>query len=407
MPTAVAVQNALAGSSMIRKMFEEGLALKKQYGPDKVFDFSLGNPDVAPPEVFGQVLRSLASSPDEGVHGYMPNAGFPETREAVAEKVRREHGVRIDGSHVVMACGAAGALNVVLKTILNPGDEVIVSSPYFMEYRAYTENHGGRLVEVPAAADFTLDTEAIAAELRPKTAAVLINSPNNPTGRLYSAETLAALARVLRAHGERTGRPPYLVADEPYRELVYGGAAAAPVLCAYPHAIVVNSFSKSLSLPGERIGYIAVGPDIDDKKNLLAGFIYATRTLGFVNAPALMQRCIARLVHERVPLEVYARRREAFMQVLGGAGIAFSPPDGAFYLFARVPSSAGVGDAGHGEPGNDVAFCEHLKKYRILSVNGSSFHAPGWARFAYCVSETTIRASAAAFKEAVASFCPP
>ena len=394
MPAANAIREALGSQSMIRKMFEEGAVLKKQYGADKVFDFSLGNPDLEPPPAFHRVFLKMAKEDKKGSHGYMPNAGFPEVREALARKASEEQGVTIDGSHVVMACGAAGGLNVVFKSILNPGDEVIVSRPYFMEYRSYIANHGGSIVEVDALSDFGLDVEAVRAKLSPRTAAVLINSPHNPTGRIYPAETMAALALALEEHGRKCGRLPYLVSDEPYRDLAYDGIKVPPVLSAYTESIVVSSYSKSLSLPGERIGYIAVNPNISGKETLVNAFIYATRILGFVNAPALMQRIVAELTFAKVDVDVYARRRAAFTSILDEAGISYAKPEGAFYLFCKAPQSGAVG-------GNDLAFVDHLKKYLILGVPGSGFGKGGWLRFAYCVDEKIIKASEAAFKKAM------
>jgi aspartate aminotransferase len=393
MPIAQAVQDALASSSMIRKMFEEGGRLKQQYGADKVFDFSIGNPDLDPPPAFHRVFTELAREDAKGSHGYMPNAGYPEVREALAKKASLEQGAALDGSLIVMAVGAAGGLNVVCKTILNPGDEVVVSRPYFMEYKAYVGNHGGRLVEVDALEDFNLDLTAIGAALTEKTAAVLINSPHNPTGRVYPRRTIEALADLLRNHGRKSGRFPYLIADEPYREIVYTPSGVPPILSAYEESMAVTSYSKSLSLPGERIGYIAVSPAISGREAVMGALIYATRILGYVNAPALMQRIVARLTGERVDLGVYARRRDAFKAVLDGAGIRYAEPEGAFYLFCQVPeNSRGTGD--------DGAFTDHLKKHLVLGVPGSSFGKPGWVRFAYCVDEAIIRASAAAFKTA-------
>lgn len=391
MPIAQAVKDALGSSSMIRKMFEEGIELKKKFGTDKVFDFSLGNPDLEPPEAFHQTLLRLVKEEQCGFHGYMPNAGFPYVREALARKASREHSVSLDGRHIVMSVGAAGALNTVLKAVLNPGDEVIVSRPYFMEYRAYIANHGGRLVEAAADDSFNLNIDTVQAALSEKTAAVLINSPHNPTGRVYPQKTIAALAEILLEHGGKTGRFPYLVADEPYRELVYDGLDAPAILAAYPHSIVATSYSKSLSLPGERIGYIAVGPQNDDKDALIDALIYATRILGYVNAPALMQRCVAELTEVKAAVDVYAARRAAFKKVLDYAGLEYINPEGAFYIFCKVPG---------GFANDDRAFVGALKKQLILGVPGSSFGAPGWVRFAYCVSEETIRNSAAAFKAA-------
>ena len=389
MPVAEKIKEALGSQSLIRKMFEEGIKLKKQHGADKVFDFSLGNPDLEPPPAFHRVFLKMAKDDKKGSHGYMPNGGYPEVREAMARKTSSEHAVNIDGSHVVMSCGAAGALNVIFKSILDPGDEVIVSRPYFLEYRAYTANYGGVLVEVPSLAGFDLDVDAIKAKLSSKTAAVLINSPHNPTGKVYSAETIAKLAAVLEEHGKACGRMPYLVSDEPYRELVYEGVKVPPVLSSYSESIVASSYSKSLSLPGERIGFIAVGPGISEKDTLIGAFIYATRILGFVNAPALMQRLVSELTFAKVDLDIYAERRAAFMRVLDDAGIEYSKPEGAFYLFCKAPS------------GDDGAFVDHLKKYLVLSVPGSAFGSPGWLRLAYCVDAKIINASAQAFKRAM------
>jgi len=395
MAVAEQIKNALAGSSMIRKMFEEGILLKKQHGEDNVFDFSLGNPDIEPPPAFHDVFVKLAREDEKGSHGYMPNAGYPHVRETLAKKIRKEQNVNIDGSHIVMSVGAAGGLNTVFKSICNPGDEVIVTRPYFMEYRAYTANHGAKLVEVDAKEDFDLDINAIGAALSEKTAAVLINSPNNPTGRVYSAQTLASLASLLTEHGKKTGRYPYMVSDEPYREIAYN-IEVPPFLSCYNESIVVTSYSKSLSLPGERIGFIAVNPAASDKEDLLNGLIYATRILGFVNAPALMQRIAAALTEERVDVSIYAGRRDAFMKVLDNAGIEYSMPQGAFYLFCKVPESK----TGRKET-DDKAFVEHLKKHLILGVQGSGFGKSGWLRFAYCVDEKIINASQNAFIKAM------
>ncbi|MCL2264639.1 MAG: pyridoxal phosphate-dependent aminotransferase [Treponema sp.] len=400
MAVADNIKNALASSSMIRKMFEEGMQLKKLHGEDKVFDFSLGNPDIEPPAAFHDLFVKFASEDEKGSHGYMPNAGFANVREAIAKKVNREQNVKADGSCIVMACGAAGGLNAVFKTICNPGDEVIVSRPYFMEYRPYTVNHGANLVEVDSKEDFDLDLNAIGAALSKKTAAVIINSPNNPTGKIYSSQTLSLLAALLKEFGEKTGRFPYLVSDEPYREIAYA-TEVPPVLSCYTESIAVSSYSKSLSLPGERIGFVAVNPEISGKDDLVNGLIYATRILGFVNAPALMQRIVGALADSsqaHVDVSIYLKRRETFKKVLDDAGIQYASPQGAFYLFCKVPESLNFR---FNEHANDRAFVEHLKKHLILGVPGTGFGKPGWLRFAYCVDEKIISASAGAFKEAV------
>jgi aspartate aminotransferase len=397
MPIAEGIKNALSSSSMIRKMFEEGMLLKKQYGADKVFDFSLGNPDIDPPPAFHEIFVKLAREDEKGSHGYMPNAGFPFVREALAKKVSREQNVDIDGSHVIMASGAAGGLNTVFKTICNPGDEIIVTRPYFMEYRAYAANSGAKLIEVDALADFNPDLAALGMALNERTAAVLVNSPNNPTGKIYSSSVLASLASLLQEHGKKTGRPPYLVSDEPYREIAYN-VDVPPVLSAYDESIVVSSYSKSLSLPGERIGFIAVSPNVSGKDELVNGLIYCARVLGFVNAPALMQRIVASLTEARVDVSIYERRRDAFMKVLDNAGIEYAMPEGAFYLFCKVPQSK------NGRQADDKAFVEHLKKSLILGVPGSGFGKSGWLRFAYCVDEKIISSSGNAFKAAMESW---
>jgi aspartate aminotransferase len=398
MAVAEKIKEALGSQSMIRKMFEEGNLLKKQYGSGRVFDFSLGNPDIEPPPAFHRVFLKLAREDKKGSHGYMPNAGFPEVREALAGKAGKEQGVSIDGSHIVMAVGAAGGLNVVFKAILNPGDEVIVSRPYFMEYRSYVGNHGGSLAEVEALPDFNPDLEAIKKRLSAKTAAVLINSPHNPTGRVYSSGTIKELARILEEHGKASGRYPYLVSDEPYREIVYEGLMTPPVLSAYRESIVVSSYSKSLSLPGERIGYIAVGPENSGKEDLINALIYATRILGYVNAPALMQRIVAELTLARVDVDIYARRRASFTRILDEAGIGYAKPEGAFYLFCEVPPRKnGPAESA----GDDRAFVDHLKQHLILGVPGAGFGKPGWLRFAYCVDEGIIKNSEPAFKKAM------
>ncbi len=396
MPIADAIREAQSKSSWIRKMFDEGAILKRKYGADKVFDFSLGNPDIDPPPAFHSALVRLTSEDAPGSHGYMANAGFLPVRDALARKASLDHQVDIAGNNLVMCVGAAGGLNTTLKAILNPGDEVVVSRPYFVEYGSYISNHGGRMVLADSTRDFDLDVRSIAAALTPKTAAVLINSPHNPTGRVYPASTIAALADALRAHGAKTGRYPYLIADEPYREIVYGGRSVPPVLSAYEESILVTSYSKSLSLPGERIGYIAVGPAVKDAEELVGALIYATRVLGFVNAPALMQRVVAELTTARVDVGIYERRRDVFKSVLDEAGIAYAEPEGAFYLFCKVPEGKGGSD--------DVAFVMKLKDHLVLAVPGSGFGAPGWFRLAYCVDEKVIEASRSAFVAAAADW---
>jgi aspartate aminotransferase len=337
----------------------------------------------------------------------MSNAGYPEVRAAVAVRASRDQGLEIPASNILMSVGAAGGLNVVLKTILNPGDEVIVVRPYFAEYLFYVQGQGGSFVPVPPGPNFSLDPEAIAAALTDRTACVIINSPNNPTGRIYSTAELAAVADVLRAHGRKTGRLPYIVADEPYREIVYGGAKVPSIMEAYEETIVVSSWSKSLSLPGERIGYIALSPRASGAKEVLDGLAFSTRVLGYVNAPALMQRVVATLLDEVCDVASYARRGRILSEGLRAAGYEFPEPQGAFYIFARVPELPepvqGSGRDARGESpsvGLDVAFAMHLKTYNVLAVPGVGFGWPGWFRLSFCVAEETIRAALPRFAEA-------
>ena len=395
------IKESMERSSWIRRMFEEGVKLKSQFGADKVYDFSLGNPDVEPPESFREVMNALVHDREPGAHGYMPNTGYPFVREAVARKASVQQGVDIPASSIVMTVGAAGGLNTVLKTILDPGDEVVLIRPYFAEYYFYIQNHQGRSVEANAGPGFALSAENVRSVLSPRTAAVIVNSPNNPTGVIYTKEQLEALAAVLVEHGEEVGRRPYLIADEPYREIVYGNAVVPSAMEAYPETIVVTSWSKTLSLPGERIGYIAISPRCADAKELFDGMAMCTRILGYVNAPAIMQRAVSRLLDEKCDVASYARRGAVLAEGLRAAGYEFPAPQGAFYIFAKVPPIEGTSHAEAASLGLDVAFVMHLKKYNILGVPGVGFGAPGWFRLSYCVSEKTIRDSIPHFAEAM------
>ncbi len=398
------IKKAMEGSSFIRKMFEEGMALKAKYGEDKVFDFSIGNPDLEPPAEVMQAIRDEANNPEKGCHGYMSNAGYQETRQAIADKVSGEQGLSgndaIPFTNVTMAVGAAGALNALFKAILSPGDEVIVPAPFFVEYRSYCANHGGKLVPVPAAEDFSLDIAAIREKLSSKTAAVLINSPNNPSGKVYSRKDIAELAAALNEHAAASGRKPYLIADEPYRNIVYNGVEVAPVFQYYDSAVVVSSFAKDLSLPGERLGYIVINSKCPDAAELSAAVTYTTRTLGYVNAPAFFQRVIAKCWNAKADYSLYAIRRDILTGILDEAGISYASPDGAFYLFCKVPEGLQAGKTIPEGKTLDGAFCDHLKKYNILGVPGSGFGREGWIRLAYCVSQKSIEGSRAAFVQA-------
>ena len=378
-------------SSWIRKMFEEGARMKAEFGQDNVFDFSLGNPDVPPPPLFYSVIREVIDNETPGIHGYMPNQGFPFVREALAKKLSKEQMVPIQGSDILMTCGAAGALNVIFKALLDPGDEVITPSPYFVEYGMYVDNHGGVLNPVPTDAEFNLDLTAIEAALNERTKIVLINSPNNPTGQIYSADSLKKLGDLLKKAGEKFKHTIYLVSDEPYRNIVFDGHTVAPLMTASSNTIVASSYSKELSLPGERIGFIAVHPEMDGKQEMLGALTLANRILGFVNAPALMQRVVAQLQEASVDSAIYAKRLDAFCPILDAAGIKYVRPKGAFYLFPQAPIE------------DDVRFCQLLQQEKILAVPGRGFGLPGHFRLAFCVDEKVIRASAEGFKKAAAA----
>ncbi len=385
------IKDSIEKSSWIRKMFEEGTKLKNQFGAENVYDFSLGNPDLEPPAEFFTVLEKISTSRVAGIHGYMANSGFMEVRNSVAEKVKREHDINIDGNSVIMTCGAAGGMNIILKTILDPGDEVIVIKPFFAEYGFYISNHQGVMVLVQSSPDFSINTENIEKAITDKTRAIIINNPNNPTGKIYSENDLEGLASLLSSKSP-SGRPIFLISDEPYREIVYDGKKVSPVLSKYNNAIVVNSYSKSLSLPGERIGYVAVNPKIKDHELIMAGLNLCNRILGFVNAPALMQRVVAELNDVSVAVDIYKKRRDIFIKGLREAGYNFSDPEGAFYLFVKTPTD------------DDVSFVRHLQKYNILAVPGVGFGGPGYIRLAYCVSEDIIERSIPKFKEALSTY---
>jgi aspartate aminotransferase len=378
MPASRKIVASIEKSSWIRRMFEEGAARKARYGQKNVFDFSLGNPNLEPPPRFKEVLKELAADSSRGQHAYMPNAGFVETRTAVAHHLNRFNRPNFTANEIVMTVGAGGALNVVLKTLLNPGEEVIIPKPYFVEYNFYLENHQGVPRIVPTKPDFSLDFDAIEAAITQTTRAVLIDSPNNPTGKVYGEAELEELSRLLSHYSARYGQPIYLISDEPYRKIVYDGLTVPSIFDVYTDSFVVTSFSKDLSLPGERIGYAAAHPDISDKEMILGGLVLCNRILGYVNAPGLMQRAVSQLLEESVDVSVYQKKRDMLCEGLGSCGYEFEKPQGAFYLFPRTPVE------------DDVAFVGALQEENILTVPGTGFGGPGHFRIAYCVSDETI-----------------
>ncbi len=392
MTIAKKIETFIAKSSWIRKMFEEGARLNAEHGAKNVFDFSLGNPNLEPPAKFKQVLRDTADSIDTGLHGYMPNVGYPHVRRAIADYITKEQQVPVAENEIIMTCGAAGALNVILKAILDPEDEIITPAPYFVEYNFYADNHGGTLKTVPTQSDFNLDIEAISAAINEKTKAVLINSPNNPTGQVYSEKDLNRLGQLLKAKGQELNKTIYLISDEPYRKIVYDGFKVPSILSCYPDSIIATSYSKDISIPGERIGFIVVNPQAPYKEDLLAGMALANRILGFVSAPALMQRIVAMIQGASVDISAYARKRDLLCEGLAGCGYEFVKPLGAFYLFPKTPVP------------DDVRFVQALQEELILAVPGSGFGAPGHFRLAFCVKDQTIKNALPGFKKVMENF---
>lgn len=381
-------------NSAIRTMFEEGNRLKKQYGADKVYDFSLGNPSVPAPDCVREAIVDLANNEDPvTLHGYMNNAGFEDVRETIAQSLNRRFGTDFSAKNLIMTVGAASGLNVILKTVLNPGEEVIVFAPYFLEYGAYVKNYDGKLVEIsPDTETFQPDLEELERKITANTRAVIVNSPHNPTGVIYSEDTIKALAAILEKKQKEYGSVIYLISDEPYRELAYDGAEVPYLTKYYKNTVVGYSYSKSLSLPGERIGYLVIPDDLEDSETVIAAAGIANRILGSVNAPSLMQKVIARCVDAEVDVAAYDKNRRALYNGLTACGFQCIKPQGAFYLFVKSPVA------------DEKEFCEAGKKYNILMVPGSSFACPGYVRLAYCVSYETIINSLPEFKKLAVEF---
>jgi len=377
------MKQAVAGSSVIRAMFEEGKKMSDVYGADNVFDFSIGNPNVEPPL---SIKKAIAQILDEEsptmVHGYMNNSGFEDVREAVAQDINRKHNLGLTFKNIVMTVGAAGGMSIICRTILNPEDEVITIAPFFGEYRNYVELAGGKLVVVPATpGTFEPDLKAIEGAITPKTKAVIINSPNNPTGVIYRENTIKSLAELLTRKSAELSTCIYIISDEPYRELVYENIKIPYMLKYYKNSFIGYSFSKSLSLPGERIGYVAVPNEMDDFEDVVQGLNIATRILGYVNAPSLFQRVIARCLDSEVDVYAYKKNRDLLYGHLKSLGFECAKPEGAFYLWVKalIP--------------DDHAFAEAAKKYNLLIVPGSAFGCPGYFRLAYCTSYAKIEKS--------------
>ncbi len=388
------IEVAMSNASWIRKMFEAGVELKKSRGADRVFDFSLGNPDVPPPAKAREILHEIA---DQSVApcglGYMPNAGMQAFREALAQKLTAEQSCAVSAANIVVTCGAAGAITSFFRAVLEADDEVLVSAPYFVEYGFYCGHFGGRLIAVPSIQpSFDIDVEAIDRAITDKTRVIIINSPNNPTGCIYSETNLKALAEVVEKHNATRERPIFILSDEPYRLFAFDGAEVPAVLPLSPFAIVLGSFSKSLSMAGERIGYLVINPEMPDGQKLINAVTMTNRTLGFVNAPVIGQKLAMGILNEQVDLSIYDARRQAMAQVLTDAGITFTMPKGAFYFFPAAPG------------GDDLAFCKALMDEGILAVPGRGFGMPGYIRLCCAVDIDIIQRSALAFKKAMAAF---
>ncbi len=380
------VNDCIENASWIRRMFEEGTALRLEHGDDKVFDFTLGNPTTEPPAALKEELKRLADFPVPGMHRYMNNAGYEETRSAVAEVIAETCSQPVEAAHVVMTCGAGAAMNICLKTILNPGDEVIILTPFFVEYKFYIDNQGGVAVAVPTGENFQPDLAAIEGAITQKTRAIIINSPNNPTGVIYPKSTLMELGELLQRMEKQIGRPLTLISDEPYARISFEEPVANIFDCVQ-NSVIVTSHSKDLALPGERIGYLAANPAMPEVDLFMQGAIFCNRVLGFVNAPALMQRLVTNLQRCSVDIEEYRKKRDRLYDHLSGLGFKMVKPGGGFYLFPESPIK------------DEMEFIRIAQKYLILLVPGSGFGAPGYFRIAYCVDDEMIERSLIAWEK--------
>lgn len=386
------VQQFMDQGSWIRRMFEDGIALKQQFGDQNVFDLSLGNPVIDPPVEFFSELKRIANDPVPGMHRYMPNAGYVETRAAVATQLREEIGLDFSAEDIIMTVGAGGALNVVFKTLLDPGDEVIIFTPYFVEYQFYADNHSGLCRAVQTDENFNPDLGLLERAITPKTRVVLVNSPNNPTGVVYNPQVIAQMSNVIQAKEREYDEEIFLVSDEPYRKILFDGIEFPQIFNYHVRSIVVTSHSKDLALPGERIGYIAVHPDYDQRRQVVDGLTFCNRTLGFVNAPALMQHIVRGLQSATVDVGQYQVKRDFLYERLTEMGYKVTKPQGAFYMFPKAPIE------------DEIAFVEELQRHNVLVVPGRGFGLPGYFRLSYCVDHATLEGSLTGFRTAMERF---
>ena len=382
------ILNDINNSSAIRAMFTEGKKLAARVGAENVYDFSLGNPVTPVPDSFTQALKDVINTEDSlSLHGYMDNAGYPEVRQQVAESLNNRFGVSLAGKNIIMTVGAAGAINVILKTLIDIGDEMIVFKPYFTEYRNYIGNWRGKLVLVePDYSNFQPNFEDLEHKISPKTKAIIINNPVNPTGVVYSEDTIKKIAAILEAKQKEYGHEIYIISDEPYRELVFDGKETPFLTKYYANTFVTYSFSKSLSIPGERIGYIVIPDEMADFDTVVAGLTIANRICGFINAPSLLQKAVARCLYEKTDIDFYDRNRKMLYKIVTDCGFECVYPEGTFYLFMKSP-----------EP-DELHFVEVAKKHHLMLVNGTTFGCPGYVRLAYCVQPDMIERSKGAFE---------
>jgi aspartate aminotransferase len=387
-----AVKQKMAQGSFIRKMFEEGIELKKQLGEANVFDLSLGNPIMEPPQEYNDEMLRIAKNPPAGMHRYMENAGYADVRAAVASQLSIDTGIKFTGNEVIMSCGTAGALNAVFKGLLNPGDEVITFSPYFFEYDSFVDNHQGVIKVIPSDENFVPRFDLFEFGITPRTKAIIINSPNNPTGCVYSEYTLERLSEILKRKSKELHTQIYVISDDVYCRVAYDGIKVPRIVKFYSDTIIVTSYSKDLALPGDRVGYAAVHPGCDDCKDVVGSIIYGTRVLGFVNAPALLQHLVRNIQGVTISVAQYQKRRDFLFENLTSLGFKIVKPRGAFYLFPRSPIE------------DDLAFLNQLKEFRVLAVPGSSFKAPGYFRIAYCMDDHTVEGCIEGFRQVAKIF---
>lgn len=388
------MKKLVENNSIIRQMFEEGKKLEKLYGKENVYDFSLGNPSIeTPKKVNESIIEIIEKEETLKVHGYMNNAGFEDVRETISNHINKEFDTNFTKENIIMVCGAAAGINIILKSIINPNDEVIVFAPYFMEYNNYIENYDGKVIAIsPNTENFQPNLEELEKKISKNTKALLINTPNNPTGVIYSKDTIQKISKILNNKQKEYGHEIFLISDEPYRELVYDDNKVPYVTKYYNNTFVVYSYSKSLSLPGERIGYVIVPSQMEDSSKLINALTIANRTLGFVNAPSLMQKVIKKCIDEKVDLTSYEINRNLLYNSLTEFGFEVIRPQGAFYLFMKSPIK------------DDIVFCEKAKQFNILLVPGSSFGCSGYVRISYCVSTKTIKNSLQVFKKLADNF---